>query len=106
MKKGFKAELLDEIVNVITSRRKVWIDTMMREELGLIEEKKKPLDGAITTFTAFNLVGLVPLIPFVFLSKHLIYASMILSFLINKVYFQACHDHCLDILLSYSHLVF
>jgi hypothetical protein len=61
MKKGFKAELLDEIVNVITSRRKVWIDTMMREELGLIEEEKKPLDGAITTFTAFNLVGLVPL---------------------------------------------
>jgi hypothetical protein len=46
LKKGFKAELLDEIVNVITSRRKVWIDTMMREELGLIEEKKKPLDGA------------------------------------------------------------
>jgi vacuolar iron transporter family protein len=40
---------------------------MMREELGLIEEEKKPLDAAITTFTAFNLVGLVPLIPFVFL---------------------------------------
>ena len=66
-KKGFKAELLDEIVNVITSRRKVWVDTMMREELGLIEDKKKPLDAAITTFAAFNLVGLVPLIPFVFL---------------------------------------
>ena len=30
-KKGFKAELLDEIVKVITSRRKVWFDTMMRE---------------------------------------------------------------------------
>jgi vacuolar iron transporter family protein len=27
--KGFKAELLNEIVNVITARRKVWIDTMM-----------------------------------------------------------------------------
>lgn len=66
-KKGFKAELLDEIVNVITSRRKVWVDTMMREELGLIEDKKQPLDAAITTFAAFNLVGLVPLIPFVFL---------------------------------------
>jgi vacuolar iron transporter family protein len=66
-KKGFKAELLDEIVNVITSRRKVWVDTMMREELGLIEDKKQPLDAAITTFAAFNLVGLIPLIPFVFL---------------------------------------
>lgn len=66
-KKGFKAELLDEVVNVITSRRKVWIDTMMREELGLIEDKKQPLDAAITTFTAFNLVGLIPLIPFILL---------------------------------------
>ena len=65
--KGFKTELLDEIVNVITSRRKVWVDTMMREELGLIEDKKQPLDAAITTFTAFNLVGLIPLIPFIFM---------------------------------------
>ena len=47
--KGFKAELLNEIVNVITARRKVWIDTMMREELGLIESQKKPLNAPITT---------------------------------------------------------
>lgn len=30
-KKGFKEDLLEEIVRIITSRRKVWIDTMMRE---------------------------------------------------------------------------
>ena len=29
--------------------------------------RKQPLNAAITTFTAFNLVGLIPLIPFVFL---------------------------------------
>ena len=34
-KKGFK-DVLEEIVRIITSRRKVWIDTMMKEELGLI----------------------------------------------------------------------
>ena len=38
----------------------------MKEELGLIEDKKQPLDAAITTFAAFNLVGVIPLIPFVF----------------------------------------
>lgn len=64
-KKGFKDELLDEIVRVITSRRKVWVDTMMREELGLIEDSKRPCDTAVTTFTAFNAIGLIPLIPFV-----------------------------------------
>jgi vacuolar iron transporter family protein len=64
-KKGFKDELLDEIVRVITSRRKVWVDTMMREELGLIEDNKRARDTAVTTFTAFNAIGLIPLIPFV-----------------------------------------
>lgn len=64
-KKGFKDELLDEIVRVITSRRKVWVDTMMKEELGLIEDSKRPRDTAITTFAAFNAIGLIPLLPFV-----------------------------------------
>lgn len=62
--KGFKDELLDEIVRVITSRRKVWIDTMMKEELGLIEDRRRPRDSAITTFLAFNTIGMIPLIPF------------------------------------------
>jgi len=64
-KKGFKDELLDEIVGVITSRRKVWVDTMMREELGLIEGRRRPRDTAVTTFAAFNAIGLIPLLPFV-----------------------------------------
>lgn len=64
--KGFKDELLEEIVRIITSRRKVWIDTMMKEELGLIEGRRRPVDTAISTFTGFNIVGLIPLIPFVF----------------------------------------
>lgn len=64
-KKGFKEDLLNEIVRVITSRRKVWVDTMMREELGLIEDNRQPRDSAVTTFVAFNTVGLIPLLPFV-----------------------------------------
>ena len=63
-KKGFKDELLEEVVRIITSRRKVWIDTMMKEELGLIEDDKLPLDSSISTFLGFNIIGLIPLIPF------------------------------------------
>ncbi len=62
--KGFKDELLEDVVRIITSKRKVWIDTMMKEELGLIEDEKNPLDSSVSTFVGFNLVGLIPLIPF------------------------------------------
>lgn len=64
VQKGFKDELLEEVVRTITSRRKVWVDTMMKEELGLIEGDKHPLDSSISTFVGFNLIGLLPLIPF------------------------------------------
>lgn len=63
-KKGFKDELLEEVVRIITSRRKIWVDTMMKEELGLIEDGKNPLDSSVSTFIGFNLIGLIPLIPF------------------------------------------
>ena len=62
--KGFKDELLKDVVRIITSRRKVWVDTMMKEELGLIEDEKNPIDSSISTFVGFNLIGLIPLIPF------------------------------------------
>ena len=65
--KGFKDEILEEIVRVITSRRKIWLDTMMKEELGLIEGKRKPADTAASTFFGFNMIGLIPLIPFIVL---------------------------------------
>ena len=62
--KGFKGKILDDIVDVITRRRKVWVDTMMREELGLVENSKNPIHSAISTFVGFNAIGLIPLLPF------------------------------------------
>lgn len=63
-KKGFTSDLLDEIVRVITSRKKVWVDTMMKEELGLIEDGRRPLDTAASTMFGFVIIGIIPLIPF------------------------------------------
>ena len=60
--KGFKDELLEEVVNVIISKRKVWPDTIMIEKLGTTEDKNEnPISKAITTFVAFNIAGMIPL---------------------------------------------
>jgi len=64
-KKGFTNELLEDVVNVITSKRKVWVDILMKEKIGSAEiRNENPMSKAITTFSAFNLVGLIPLMPF------------------------------------------
>ncbi len=63
-KKGFKGQILDDIVKTITANEKIWIDTMLTEELGLRVEHPSPLKSAMTTFSAFCLVGLIPLLPF------------------------------------------
>lgn len=64
--KGFHGHVLDEIVKTITSDRKLWVDTMLIEELGLQIDGRPPARAALATFFAFGLVGLVPLIPFLF----------------------------------------
>jgi len=63
--KGFEGQVLDEIVAVITTDRRRWVDTMLTEELGLRLESPSALRAALSTFAAFVLVGLIPLVPFI-----------------------------------------
>ena len=85
-KKGFRSDLLDEIVRVITARKKIWVDTMMKEELGLIEDNRKPIDTAFSTFFGFNIIGLIPLIPFIFLYTTGLTSSVFDSFLHSIIF--------------------
>jgi vacuolar iron transporter family protein len=62
--KGFTGKHLDDAVDIITSDRKIWLDTMMKDELGIIEEQKSPLKGAFVTFFAFNMIGIIPLLAY------------------------------------------
>jgi vacuolar iron transporter family protein len=64
-KKGFKGKDLDRVVDVITSDKNVWLDTMMYEELGLLHEDKTPAKSGLATFLAFCAAGFIPLITFV-----------------------------------------
>ena len=81
--KGFDGELLEDVVHVITNDRKRWVDTMLTEEWGLQLDAPSPIKSAITTFVAFVLAGLVPLIPLFAAmwlhSEHLFLASSVLT---------------------------
>ena len=63
--KGFEGELLEKIVEKITSNKDVWLKTMLTEELGLnLDILGNPLKGAIIMFGAFLLGGILPILPY------------------------------------------
>lgn len=65
-RKGFTGELLEQVVTVITGDRKLWVDTMMLEELHIIPDIHVfPIRSALVTFWAFAIAGFVPLISYV-----------------------------------------
>ncbi|MEQ9423050.1 MAG: VIT1/CCC1 transporter family protein [Cyclobacteriaceae bacterium] len=63
--KGFKGELLEQVVEVITSDKDVWVDTMMKEELEMIKDSRTPVQTATATFLSFMIVGLIPLTSYI-----------------------------------------
>jgi len=81
-RKGFRGHVLDNIVEVITRNRDIWVDTMLLEELDLQKTASTPLRSATATFLAFVVFGFIPLLPFfvpVFPAAHLFAASAVLS---------------------------
>ena len=64
--KGFTGAELTSLVDLITADRNRWVKTMLTEEYGLPSKIRSPWLAAVTTFTAFLICGLVPLLPYVF----------------------------------------
>lgn len=63
--KGFAGHTLDEAVETITSNKKLWVETMLTEELGLSLDRPNPIKAAMVTFLAFIAIGALPLVSFV-----------------------------------------
>lgn len=63
--KGFTGKQLDDAVRIITSNHEVWIDTMMKDEFGIFEDRTSPIRSALVTFVSFNLIGFIPLVAYV-----------------------------------------
>jgi VIT1/CCC1 family predicted Fe2+/Mn2+ transporter len=64
--KGFEGKLLEQVVEVITADKDRWVDVMMKEELEMVPDNKSPLAMGAVTFGAFIIVGLIPLLAYLF----------------------------------------
>lgn len=65
--KGFKGQALQEIVDHITADKVRWVDEMMMWEFGVHpHDDESAWKSGLTTFIAFLVAGLLPLIPYLF----------------------------------------
>lgn len=64
-KKGVSKKDSKSIVNIFSKNKKLWIETMMHEELGLIKTLGSPIRHGLNTFLFFILFGFIPLLLYV-----------------------------------------
>jgi vacuolar iron transporter family protein len=80
--KGFAGEDLDRAVAVVTSDEERWIQLMLTEEYGLPLQIRLASKAAFSTFSAFLLCGLVPLVPFILQTRKSFAASIAMTLVV------------------------
>ncbi|QDT11898.1 VIT1/CCC1 transporter family protein [Planctomycetes bacterium K23_9] len=63
--KGFEGAELERAVEIISADKDRWINTMLTDEMGLSLTVRSPIRAATATMVAFLIVGLIPLLSFV-----------------------------------------
>lgn len=64
MSKGITEDDAKTMTQILSKNKKAWVDVMMVEELGIIEETDNPMKNALVTFFSFIICGFFPVIPF------------------------------------------
>jgi VIT1/CCC1 family predicted Fe2+/Mn2+ transporter len=78
-RKGFEGDDLQRVVELITADQRRWVRTMLTEEYGLPQEARSAWVAAASTFSAFVVCGVVPLIPFLLGAGEALWASIFLT---------------------------
>ena len=80
---GFTGNLLDSVVDTITSSRDVWVNTMMDQELHLQRVETPSILRSAVVITIATLVGhMIPLLPFVWMARN---AALILAIALSAL---------------------
>ena len=77
-RKGFAGHDLTRVVEFVTADRDRWVQTMLTEEYGLPHAVRSPWIAALSTFAAFLVCGLVPLVPYLIGTEHSLAISVVL----------------------------
>lgn len=65
--KGLSGKQLEDMTNLITSNKKLWIDIMVQEELGLSKKQvEAPIKNSAIVFFSFFISGFMPLMAYAF----------------------------------------
>ncbi|MBI2038191.1 MAG: VIT1/CCC1 transporter family protein [Candidatus Magasanikbacteria bacterium] len=62
MEKGIAEADAKMAVEALSKNEKAWVDIMMVEELGMVEDKASPVKNALVTFGSFTLFGAIPVL--------------------------------------------
>ena len=63
---GYSEQDARRLVEIQTQDNDLWVKAMMVEELGLMEDERKPLYSALATLASFIVAGSVPLLVYLF----------------------------------------
>lgn len=63
--KGFEGAILQQVVDKIITDKEQWVDVMMKDKLMMTEETKSPFTMGLVTYISFILIGLIPLLIYV-----------------------------------------
>lgn len=84
--KGFSGKVLEEIVTTIVTDKKIWVDTMMREELGIEKVETRNIFRSAAIVGVTTAIGsIVPLLPFFFTAHLAFQTNIVLSIIVCAI---------------------
>lgn len=85
MEKGISEPDSKTVVNIVSKYEKSWVDIMMVEKLGLVENTESPIKSALVTFGSFVLFGSIPVLIYAiakfipFVAEHTFFTASVLT---------------------------